>query len=238
MNSVKIPKKLLITGCGRSGTKYITVLLKQLGMDIGHECMGKDGIASWCMTINSEIVPWGPSAKDYNFEHVFHQVRHPLLVFSSLQSFTDQSWQYIYNNIPYINTNDPDIIKYAKYWYFWNIETEKKATWRYQIEIINEISEQFCQYLDIKHNLQKFELLDKNINTRYYSNIFKFLKFLYDKLNIEPPSLIRSHARKNYSTKIKVYKWEDLGNVDKELAQKVQSKAIEYGYLIKDNELI
>lgn len=38
--------RCLITGCGRSGTKYIARLLSAAGLDIGHETMGKDGIAS------------------------------------------------------------------------------------------------------------------------------------------------------------------------------------------------
>lgn len=38
---------LLITGCGRSGTHFTARLLQEIGLDVGHETLGKDGVASW-----------------------------------------------------------------------------------------------------------------------------------------------------------------------------------------------
>ena len=37
-------KRLLVIGCGRSGTKWFSELLKDHGLDIGHEHMGNDGV--------------------------------------------------------------------------------------------------------------------------------------------------------------------------------------------------
>jgi hypothetical protein len=44
-------KKLVIIGCARSGTKYSSMLFRQLGLEIGHEEEGRDGISDWHKTI-------------------------------------------------------------------------------------------------------------------------------------------------------------------------------------------
>ena len=47
----------LLTGCGRSGTRYIALLANELGRRIGHEQPGKDGIASWVMAVEDDRAP-------------------------------------------------------------------------------------------------------------------------------------------------------------------------------------
>src|SRR6185369_5544548 len=73
-------RKLLITGCGRSGTMYASAVWRSQGLDISHENptppngqMGKDGIASWYMAVNDLKPPFGPSASEYEFDFVIHQ---------------------------------------------------------------------------------------------------------------------------------------------------------------------
>ena len=77
-------KKVLVTGCGRSGTGYMCTFLKASGLDVHHEYMGADGSVSWLMGATVDKAPWGPLAKGFHFEHVFHQVRNPLKVIQSL----------------------------------------------------------------------------------------------------------------------------------------------------------
>ncbi len=131
-------RKLLITGCGRSGTKYISELLKCCGFDIGHEKDGKDGIASWPMAVSDDESPWGPPSNDYEFENVIHQVRHPFKTISSCLTISDKSWNYIKKHIP-INDSDSKIIMSAKYWYYWNLKAEGKAKFTYKIEDIESV---------------------------------------------------------------------------------------------------
>jgi hypothetical protein len=93
-------KRLLVTGCGRSGTKFIAALLQNLGMDVRHEQMGADGIATWCMAVESDDSPWGGGRRGVHFKTILHQVRHPLKVIPSLLTFTSPSWEFIEQYVP------------------------------------------------------------------------------------------------------------------------------------------
>lgn len=91
---MKTKKKLLVTGCGRSGTLYITSCLQKLGLDVRHEepvppngVMGKDGMVSWFMTVDDSNPALGPGRKYYEFEYVLQLVRHPLKVIASVDQF-------------------------------------------------------------------------------------------------------------------------------------------------------
>jgi hypothetical protein len=60
--SVHVDKKyfrpLLIVGHPRCGTGYAAGLCRQLGLDVGHEKLGKDGISSWMFAVEAEINPY------------------------------------------------------------------------------------------------------------------------------------------------------------------------------------
>jgi hypothetical protein len=65
-------KRLLITGCGRSGTLCAPKIWQSLGLDIRHErpvqqdgVMGIDGFASWFMAADDPKPPSGLSSLDY-----------------------------------------------------------------------------------------------------------------------------------------------------------------------------
>lgn len=141
-------KRLLITGCGRSGTKYVTHLLRRLGLDVPHERMGADGIASWAMAVDADAVVWGVSPRDYDFEHVFHQVRDPREVIASATTFKPRSWDFICAHTP-VPADDPVVLRAAKYWYYWNLEAEKIAGWRYRIDALADVFEEFCARLHL-----------------------------------------------------------------------------------------
>lgn len=136
---------LLITGCGRSGTNYTAVLLEKSGYAIYHERFGEDGCVSWPMAVNS-YSPWGPISED-SFQHVFHQVRHPLAVITSwvvnLYDLDRDEWVFIRKHIPEIDLEDPLIVQSAKYWYYWNLVAEQQAEWRYCIENLFEVLPEF-----------------------------------------------------------------------------------------------
>jgi len=138
-------QKILISGCGRSGTNYMAILLEKSGYSIHHECFGKDGCVSWPMAVNS-YSPWGPISEE-TFDHVFHQVRHPLFVINSwlinLDDLDRDEWVFIRSHIPEINRSDSLIVHCAKYWYYWNLLVEQKAEWRYQIEKLSAVLPEF-----------------------------------------------------------------------------------------------
>lgn len=161
----KIKHKLCITGCGRSGTSYITALLNKLGVEVEHEVMGKDGIVSGTMANKPTEVPWGPVWPKGGFRVVLHQVRRPLDVISSNTTAGKTGLLWLETQIP-ISINMPKLERAAKYWYYWNLEAEKIATWRYQIEDLPNVFEKFCKFTGAKYDTKAFITVPTNINTR------------------------------------------------------------------------
>jgi hypothetical protein len=164
----RIRKTLLITGCARSGTNYITKALKKTGILIGHESVRRDGVSSWLMAVDAQQVPEGDPRSDYKFDHVFHQVRHPLKAISSLY-FThlpgNPTWEYILEHAPEIQADDSHFVKCAKYWYYWNLKAEEEAEWTYRIEDIDQLWDEFGQRIRKKINRKEVEAIPKDANS-------------------------------------------------------------------------
>jgi hypothetical protein len=179
--------KILITGCGRSGTKYISRLLTQCGFDIKHEAKGKDGIASWYMVIPNGKAVFGPSFSEFDFDLIVHQVRNPAKVISSAHTFLDVSWNYIKKYVP-IAENDSMLIKCAKYWYYWNLEAEKIANFTYRIEDIDLVLPKLVSFLGQKSFSEELlNKIPKDFNTRPHAficleKIQKEDEVLYEKI--------------------------------------------------------
>ena len=139
----KSVKNVLVIGCGRSGTAYISKFLKASGIDAPHEHrMGSDGCVSWLMTADVHWAPWGPLFRNYKFRHIFHQVRNPLKVIQSFYNVPPSaSWEWICKVIPEIKMFEPNLVKCAKYWFYWNRLAASRAEWTYRIEDFDEV---FC----------------------------------------------------------------------------------------------
>ena len=198
---------LLVTGCGRSGTNYLALVLKQAGHEIFHERLGKDGIVSWTMTVDS-ISPWGPFTEE-SFQHVFHQVKHPLPVLTSwisnLYDLERDEWVFIRQHIPEIKLDDSLIVHCAKYWYYWNLLAEKKTEWRFRIEDIRKILPELINRSGL---VLDNEALEKALN--------------------EVPSNYNSW----YDTSKKIT-WKELKqDLPRNLYKKIQKMTLRYGYTI------
>lgn len=164
-----IERELLITGCARSGTTYISNLLKASGLDVPHEydASGTYGICSWLLTPDAQSAPWGPLRSDYHFQHIFHQVRHPLKVISSVYTTEPElSWIFIIENVPQIKWEDSHTVKTAKYWYYWNRMAEELAEWTYKIEEIEQLWTEFGDRLGVVLDPQIIQSIPTNTNTR------------------------------------------------------------------------
>ncbi len=200
------PKRfLLITGCARSGTNYIMKVLKKSGLIIGHETVRRDGVISWLMAFDTKEVPEGDPRNGIVFEHIFHQVRHPLKVISSFHS-THRSehpvWEYVIEQIPEIRIEDPHLVKCAKYWYYWNLKAEEEAEWTYQIEKIDQLWDEFGRRVGKKIKRDGLESIPKDANT------------------------LGSHRD---------FTWNDLKEqIDPDLFLDIQQLARKYGYSTED----
>lgn len=163
----KEKKLLLVVGCGRSGTAYMTSFLKQAGVQVRHEQMGEDGSVSWLLTARTDWAPWGPLSADYDFAHVFHQVRNPIKM---IQSFYNSpplaTWNWISYVIPEIELSDPDLTKCVKYWIYWNKMAEAQAEWTYRIEDFDNCYKEFGERLGIALSCEDVKAIAKDTNTR------------------------------------------------------------------------
>ena len=74
-----IYKKFLCIGHPRCGTTTISAYFSQMGYDVKHQNMGKDGVSSWMLAVNSNGYPWGniQTRKKYYFENIIHIIRNP-----------------------------------------------------------------------------------------------------------------------------------------------------------------
>ena len=190
----------LVTGCARSGTTFIYNVLRLNGIPIRHErevskslkgyildAFGLDspenrnknnGIASWVMAADSDTTPWGPGANDFQFKHIFHQVRDPLKTINSAANEPEESWQFIRQFVPEIQADDSKLVRSAKYWYYWNLLAEKKAEWTYRIEDID--MDEMSKRLGVPLDPKTLERVPHNSNTRGHNN-----RYTWDDLKAE-----------------------------------------------------
>lgn len=82
-------RKLLVSGHPRCGTGYTAALLSSCGLQVGHELMLADGIASWMFAVYDQKNPYAldkPSTTRYftYFKYHIHPVREPRKAVASI----------------------------------------------------------------------------------------------------------------------------------------------------------
>ncbi len=178
---------LLVTGCGRSGTEYMSLYLQAMGLQVLHEREGEEGTVSWPMVVNN-YSPWGPQAGNVKFLHAFHQVRNPLHVITSwyvnIQDLDRDEWIFVRTHVPEIKREDSLLVHCAKYWYYWNLKAEKMSEWRYRIEDIDKLRKKFEKRLEKPIDPNIFNQIPKNTNTWYSTSD----KITWSQLKREIPS--------------------------------------------------
>lgn len=185
------PRLLLITGCARSGTAYIADFLKLNGLKIEHERDAPDGTVAWQMAVDSDGGAWCPGANHYTYKHTFHQVRDPLKTIASASHEPDKAWLYTCKYVPQIKMEDPPLVRAAKYWYYWNLQAEKKSEWTYRIENLENELPKMSKRLKFKLDKNLLEKVPKNTNHRGQTQVptWKELKAILD------PSLYKKIVR-------------------------------------------
>lgn len=130
---------ILVTGCGRSGTLYISKVFQVLGYDVQHERWGEHGISSWYLLFpeQSNVI-----LSHYSNFFVYHITRHPLNVISSFQkpvyrkSFTDPFLIRVCG----MEKKDSHLVKCMKYWVRWNqfVRTTYRGAKQFRVENTKE----------------------------------------------------------------------------------------------------
>lgn len=141
----------LITGCGRSGTKYIATVLQQCGLDVGHEKPGTDGCVSSIWAVRDDYYPSYHDQARPTFKRILHQVRHPLDAIGSLMTASQESWAWNARHIK-LDPGWSPLLKATFYWYHWNrmVETRHQPEFRYRIEELPEVWPEVCRWVGLE----------------------------------------------------------------------------------------
>lgn len=163
--------RFLITGCGRSGTKYMATVLQTIGLDVGHERLGRDGAVSGIWTVESDSYPsfhqQGPRP---HFDLVLHQVRHPLPTIGSVTTGSPESWEFNCRFIP-ATLKEPLLIRCAKYWLYWNRIAQEQATFTYRIENLKKVWIGLMRLLRTEASYDQIIHLSRSMNTREHPEV-------------------------------------------------------------------
>lgn len=221
---------ILVTGCGRCGTKYMSALLRSLGFDVRHERMGRDGIASWYVAAGIDNVPIGPGCQNYDFEHIIHVVRNPLHAIPSMAYLSNEAWEFICQHID-CSPDEPTIARGAKYWYYWNKKAEQLTSCFVRLEDVEQIADVLAKRLKISVDLKALSMLPKNINSRRFSKSFHWTEEFLLRLGMYKtlPMLKNFFSIKHQTSKLT---FEVLNEQCSELAPLIFRKATQYGYCI------
>jgi hypothetical protein len=149
--------KVVIIGCGRSGTTYISNIFQSVGIDIKHEKMGINGTSDWHLT--TKFI-----GNNYT---ILHQIRHPLKTMASMFTAPITTWKSINKYIPLTLKNT--LLDAMRYWYFWNLIAESRACFTYRVENLYNEWGTICSILGIGG--AKYEEISKTTNSRNHSEL-------------------------------------------------------------------
>lgn len=122
--------KLIVIGCARSGTGYISTFFKANGLDVGHEVEGKNGTSNHWKTFQNHDA----------YDFVLHQVRHPLKTIASALHQDPKDWDLLLESTPQIR-DIPDsrrLERLTRWWIKWNTHARIVAQHSYRIEALEE----------------------------------------------------------------------------------------------------
>lgn len=192
-----------ITACPYSGTMHAALTLCALGLDVGHEVYGADGIVSWRHTHKHKT----DFAADGFPEDMLllHQVAHPLMVISRLRQITtgykhpgtgkhiwetikdmtkamDADWR-IENELPPLDKRK-GLLTWMRLWYHWNKIGIEKADAVFRIEELPVVWGWLLERCGIPYAPQpqeygKHQLYERTTNRKRTRNIMSW-DTLYD----------------------------------------------------------
>lgn len=200
-------RKVLFTGTGRCGTQYISNLFTANGIDIGHELVGVDGVASHFFAYDADwhwfamgqpvgYIHLGEHRSDYTFENIIHVVREPLACIASIKDFfhdCDWVWFEAQGAPSWVK---PHSLLSAMYAYVaMNEKAETQATLTIRIEDID----------------------------------IEFPSLAEGLFNIKPNTLRVPRANQS-PTRPQQLTWEDLEQTSKNLTFQIRELSRRYGY--------
>ena len=141
----------MLVGTGRSGTQHFATVCQGLGIDVGHEALGKHGISSWCLVSDLPYAPYGPARQDLVESEfiVAHQLRHPVKTIPSLMTMNKSSWAFIREDAADRVSMQwwdkaPLRVRAMWHWLDWNQRAEHMATMHWTLEQAEGIGPQLA----------------------------------------------------------------------------------------------
>lgn len=133
-------RPLLIVGHPRCGSGYMSKLLQAMGLDVGHEKMGRHGISSWMFAVVDDEVPYALdkyaiSRKFTYFQFTVHHVRDPRTAIPSIMrenKHSPKSFQFRRKHIKHwygidLEDHSSEIERAALSYIYWNNIIEKNG---------------------------------------------------------------------------------------------------------------
>ena len=215
-------RQILVTGVQRTGTHFTWEMLARLGIHVHHEGLGPAGSVSWLFTWKAATYvinnPASLDARRHRFCVVFHQVRHPLRVISSVVRATrahDRFWDWLYGVEPGLDRTDPPVRRAARLWLLQNRRLEKIADARFLVEETSPRA--VCSAAGFPDFLCRGD-------GRHHATSSKVVQPI-----LEPRRLARSEALR-VPSKVPAVSWADVERHDAALAAACRDLAAAYGY--------
>ena len=226
-NSGKVPssqRQLLVVGVQRSGTHYAWEMYNRLGVHVHHEGLGPDGAVSWFFAYKarSYAINNPLPLNDHSFCFVFHQVRHPMRVVSSIVKASrkpwDPYWEWITKTDPSVCGDSqkcrkvPLLHRSAKQWLVWNEHIETYADVRFRVEDTSPRT--VCR-------LAMFEEELCSSYGQYHTTSSKEIQPI-----VEPRAPADNHTGADHLRA----SWESIEELDTKLADEMKAMTRRYGY--------
>jgi hypothetical protein len=136
--------KVVISGCGRSGTLYMQYVMEAFGLQVGHEGFLADGISSWYIAQQARAKIVKSAMEHFKKVVYIHLVREPLEAIASMwrcenlqnRSALDFFRKHCPNYQVEYDRGYGDPLYSAAYWFIWNrmVESEFPDAWRVRVE--------------------------------------------------------------------------------------------------------
>jgi len=180
-------KKVILYGCGRSGTRYMARVFGVLGIQVGHEKCGPNGICSWYLVEKSRAGLLQKRLVDHDIKYI-HLVRNPLKVIASMRKIEVLAMIPDAKNriekragLNFFETTHPQYIHLRRsnpfeyitqWWVTWNKEAENNLPKDKRIRVEDVRTEAavkcLCEILELEYTSEKHHRilgLGRNIHT-------------------------------------------------------------------------
>ena len=215
----------MILGHPRSGTGYIAKLFSSLGVEIGHEGIGKHGVSCWTFVAEKANHLHGGSGKmgkiakvsrqDFNYKHLVHIIRNPFDVINSVYYTESVPYSQVFrllHALPRISTD----FRVKKKEHKENLSDSilSVVRWNNMIESMNpdalfkveSCEEEVTEFLEAQgYKLKKEKVFgNKHYNTRKASSENKLKISDYDCIEPEVLEELNTYCQKhNYKNILK-----------------------------------